>query len=403
MENDKKAFIGGKIYTISNGIIENGIILIQQGKIVDIGENLSTEGYQEIDASNRWLTPGLIDAHSHVGLFEEATEIGVQDGNEFSSPLTPGVKAVDAIFPNDLAFRDAKMAGVTTLGVTPGSANLIGGEMAAIKTSGILVDDMIIKDFVGVKFALGENPSRIGTTLKRAPYTRMANAFMLREIFQKAKDYLSEWEHYEAELRLNQSKPQEDQKPIKKPKTDLELEVIVKLLKREIPARFHAHRADDIATAIRLSEEIGFDVIIEHTTEGHLISEFLAKKNPPVVCGPLLTARAKRELAERTPKTPGVLMKAGVDIVCITTDAPVIPIQYLRDSVIVAVREGLPKERAIETITINPAKILGIDDRVGSLQKGYDADIVLFDGDPLDSASNVVSTYINGKEVFSRE
>ena len=387
----RKAFINARIIPVEGDVIEKGSMIVEDGVIKGIGQDLETTDCEVVDCSGKTIVPGFIDAHSHVGLFQEAAGRGASDGNEMTSPITPHLRALDAIFPEDMGFADARSGGVTTMGVTPGSGNLIGGQFCAIKSSGHIVDDMIIKEPAGVKMALGENPKRVGSEKNRAPNTRMANAFLIREAFYEALDYAQEWEAYNTKMQKDGD--------AKQPKRNLKLDMLNKILRREVPVRCHSHRADDIRTAIRLADEFGYDLVIDHATESHKIKEFIAARGLSVVVGPLVTSRSKLELKDRSLRTPGIMMKEGVRV-CITTDAPVIPIYALRDTVITAVREGLPEDRALETITINPAKVLGVDDRVGSLKVGKDADFLIFGGDPLDARNRVLETYIDGKLVF---
>ncbi len=400
------AFKNATLYPVGRPKIENGTLLVEDGKIVAIGQSsrIDDSRYETIDCSGKHITPGFIDAHSHVGLWEEGAGPGPanSDGNEMTSPITPYLRAMDAIFPEDMGFEDARRGGVTTMGITPGSGNLIGGQFCVVKSYGHVVDDMIIKQPAGVKMALGENAKRVGFEKNRAPTTRMGNAFLIRKAFYDALDYQSEWQQYQEEMRAMENKPESERKPLKRPKYDLGNEMLLKILSGSVPVRCHSHRADDIRTAIRLSEEFGFRLVIDHATESHKIKEIIKEKGIPVVVGPLLTSRSKRELKNRTMETPGIMMKEGITV-AITTDAPVIPIHGLRDTVIMAIRNGLPEDRALETITINPAKILGIEDRVGSLDVGKDADFLIFDGDPLDARSSVVETYIDGKRVYKKE
>ncbi len=397
----KQAFVNARIYPIEGEIIENGTLLIEDTKITGVGKDLSTDGYEIIDCEGKSITPGFVEAHSHVGLWEEGAGPGPAnaDGNEITDATTHYLRAKDAVFPLDLGFEDARMGGITTMGLTHGSANAIGAQFCVVKSYGHVVDDMIIKDSVGVKMALGENPKRVGVMNKRAPQTRMGVAYTIRKAFYEAIDYRNELKEYEEKVKEENKKSEEDRKWIKPPKKDLGKEVLIKMMNGELPGRCHAHRADDIITAIRLSEEFGFKLFIEHATEGFKVADILAEKGITAVVGPLLTSRSKRELVDRSMKTPGLMVKAGVNI-AITTDAPVIPIQGLRDSVIMAIREGLPEEMALETITINPARILGLDDRIGSLKVGKDADFLIFNGDPLDGRNKVIQTYIDGKIVF---
>ncbi len=401
-----KIFTNATIIPIEGDIIENGILIIDNGKIRQIGKDIDLSAFTDaeiIDCAGKFITPGLIDAHSHVGLWEEGAGPGPAygDGNEMTDPVTPHLRALDSIFPEDVGFEDARLGGVTTMGLTPGSANLFGGQFAVAKSVGNLVDTMVIKEPAGLKMALGENPKRVGFNAKRAPNTRMANAQLIRKAFFEAIDYRTEWKEYTTQLEIEKMKPLGEHKIIKKPKFDMTYDILVKVLNKEMPVRMHSHRADDIQTAIRLAKEFDFDLVVEHATEGHKIAEFIAENDVPVIVGPLMTSRTKLEVRHRSMTTPHVMMEAGA-LVCITCDAPVIPIWMLRESVILAVREGLPRERALETITINAAKVLKVDDRVGSLKVGKDADLVIYNGDPLDALSSVLQTYIDGNLVFEK-
>ena len=401
----KKAFTNARIMPIEGSIIENGTLLIENDKIVNLGTNISTDGYEVQDCIGQIITPGFIDAHSHVGLSEEGTSAPhVHDVNERTESVVPYLRSIDGIFPLDMGFDDARQGGVTTLGVTHGSANPIGAQNCVVKTSGRTLAEMLVKEPAGVKFAMGENPKRVGQENKRAPNTRMAVAWLIRKAFYEAIDYRKDLEEYEFNKQQNDQKDETDKKYVKPPKKDLGKEVLLKLLDREIPVRSHAHRADDIETAIRLSEEFGYRLVVDHATESYKIKDLIVEKNIPVVVGPIFGrgSRVKNELRDQRMTTPGVMMKAGA-MVSITTDAPVVPIDSLRDTVIQCVREGLPANRALETITINPAKVLSLDNRIGSLKAGKDADFLIFNGDPLDSRNAVMETYINGNLVFKRE
>ncbi|MDH5646644.1 MAG: amidohydrolase, partial [Candidatus Heimdallarchaeota archaeon] len=361
--------------------------------------SISIDEAQIIDCSGTYITPGLIDPHSHVGLFEEGAGMGYGDGNETTDPITPQLRALDAILPEDIGFDDARKGGVTTMGILPGSGNLIGGQAVCIKSYGIMIDDMVVKSPAGVKFALGENPRRVYKEMKKSPSTRMASAFLIRQAFYKAMDYRVDWLEYQQKIKKENIKPEEERAFIKEPKFDMTLDILLKILSREIPVRCHSHRADDIRTAIRLADEFGFKLVIDHATESAKIGEYIASRGFPVVVGPLMTSRSKRELKDRSLKTPGIMMKYGVQV-SLTTDAPVIPIYMLRESMIIATREGLPVESALETITINPAKVLGVDDRVGSLKIGKDADFVIWDDDPMDVRAKAIKTFIDGNLVY---
>lgn len=401
----KKAFVNAKIIPVEGNIIESGTLLIDKGKIVDLGMNLSTDDYEIVDCSGKTIIPGLIDAHSHVGVFEEGTSAAhVHDGNERTEATVPYLRTMDSLFPLDMGFDDARQGGVTTMGVTHGSANPIGAQFVVVKSKGTTVSDLVIREPAGVKFAMGENPKRVGLEGKRAPHTRMAVAWVIRKAFYDAIDYRLEWEEFEYNVKKNEAAEDEkDKKFVKPPKRDLGMEVLLQILDRKIPVRSHAHRADDIETAIRLSEEFGYKLVIEHATESYKIKEMIVEKQIPVVIGPIFGrgSRVKNELRDQQMSTPGVMVKAGA-FVCLTTDAPVIPIDSLRDSLIQCIREGLPADKALEIVTINPAKLLEVDHMVGSLKADKDADFLIFGGDPLDSRNAVLETYINGDLVFKR-
>jgi len=393
------AIINARIYTISKGIIENGTILVRGGKILSVGKNLDVSGYDVIDAGGNAVTPGFVDMHTHTGIWEEGAGPGPgnNDGNEMSVPISPFVRSIDAIYPEDIGFSDARRGGVTTLGITHGSGNAIGGTFTVVKGAGKEVDEMIVREPAGLKMALGENPKRAGELLKRSPTTRMGIAYLIRQAFYDAIEYKKDWDHYYAQLSLEEKKPEKERKPIRAPKFDIGKDVLVRVLNKEFPVRCHAHRADDIRTAIRLAEEFGYDLVIEHATEGYKIRETLARKRIPVGVGPMIGERSKRELLDFTPENPALLHEAGVKV-AIISDSPFTPVQHLRDSVILAVREGFPENEALKTITLNPAEVLGIENRVGSIDTGKEADLVIFNGDdPLDAKKKPIITIINGE------
>lgn len=360
----------GRIFTMTGDIIEGGDILIDNGKIVEVGKNLVAPLDAEvIDAEGRMVTPGFIDAHCHLGMWEDGMGFEGDDGNEWVDPVTPQLRAIDALNPMDRAFEEAYMGGVTTAVTGPGSANVIGGQFAAIKTYGDRIDNMIIKSPVAMKIAFGENPKRVYESQKKSPLTRMSTAAILRETLFKAKNYMEKKERANGDFE-------------KMPEFDIRMEALEKVFKKEIPLKAHAHRADDIFTAIRIAKEFDLDLTLDHCTEGHLIADYLAEEGKPAIVGPSLTDRSKIELRNQTFETPGVLHKAGVKI-AIMTDAPVIPLYYLPLCAGLAVKSGLDEMEALKAITINPAEIVGIDDRVGSIEVGKDADIVIFDKNPL--------------------
>ena len=393
----KTAFVNARIFPVETPPIERGTLLIEDGKILSVGEDPEIdEGTKIVDCQGMSITPGFIDPHTHTGIWEEGAGPGPgnNDGNEMSSAITPYTRTLDAIHPEDIGFADARKGGVTVLGITHGSGNVIGGQLCVVKSVGNIVDEMVIREPAGIKMALGENPKRAGSNLKRAPNTRMGVAHLIRKAFYDAIEYKKDWEHY------HQQKEKNPEKTIREPKLDLGMEILVKVLDGEIPVRCHAHRADDIITAIRLKEEFGYDLVIDHTTEGIKVADTIISKGIPTLVGPLFSGRSKRELVDQSMETPGVLHKKG-GFVALMTDSPFNPIHGLRDNLIWAIREGLPEEDALKLITINPAKILGVDDRVGSLISGKDADFLIFNGsDPLDSRNKVISTYIDGQLVF---
>lgn len=385
----------GKTLTMTGVDYEHGYILVENGKIKKVGDtcSLQQDGVDEsscevIDASGLYVLPGLIDAHCHVGLFEDAVGFEGDDGNEMTDPSTPQLRAIDGVYHDDRAFREARENGVTTVVTGPGSANVIGGQFAALKTWGRRVEEMILREPVAMKVAFGENPKTVYNEKRQTPMTRMATAALLRENLMKAKEYKELQDKYEKE-------PEEYDKP----EYDMKLEALLKVLKHEIPLKAHAHRADDILTAIRIAKEFGLKLTIEHCTEGHLIKDILLEEGVSAVVGPLLTDRSKIELRNQSLKAPGILSKAGVKV-AIMTDHPCVPIQYLSLCAAMAVREGMDEEVALKAITLHAAEITGIHDRVGSLEAGKDADIVLFDGHPLELKSRVVTTIIDGKVVF---
>ncbi|MGD6844079.1 amidohydrolase [Bacillus infantis] len=374
------AITNAKIFDGTGKKYENANLLIQDGKIQRIGENHEIgEEYTVIDAAGKIVTPGLIDVHTHLGVHEEGVGKEGQDFNETSAAATAQVRALDGINPMEKGFEDARRFGITTVQVMPGSANVIGGEMIVLKTAGQIIDEMVIRNPSGLKAATGENPKRFHGGKGIMPTTRMGVAAILREKFIEAQSYIE-----------NRKAGKADRK--------LELENIAKVLNKEIPLRVHAHRADDIITILRLKREFGFDLTIEHCTEGHLIAPFIAKHEVRVSVGPTMSSRSKVELADKGWHTLPALAKEGIAF-SLTTDHPVVGIEHLMTSAILAVKNGLSEEQALEAITINAARHLGVEDRVGSLEPGKDADFVIWSGDPFDLRSSVEETYINGIRV----
>lgn len=379
----------GTINTITNGTIQ-GDILIEDGKIKEIGENLEIPSDVEtIDAKGNQVFPGFIDAHTHLGLWEDGMGFEGADGNEETDPITPQLNPIDGINPMDKNFTEALQGGITAVCTTPGSANVMGGQCIAIKTFGRRIDNMVIKNPVASKIAFGENPKSCYGRDEKMPQTRMAIASLLRENLKKAEEYLDEIELY---------MEHEDHD---KPEYDIRMESLIPVLKKEIPFKVHAHRADDIFTAIRIAKEFDVDLTLDHCTEGHLIAEDLLEEGYPTIVGPSLSERSKIELRNLTFETAGILSNTGVNV-SLTTDHPVIPVQYLPVCAGIAVKHGMKKDEAVKAMTINPAKTLGIDDKVGSIEVGKDADIVIWDGSPLEIQSNVLFTIINGKIVYKK-
>ena len=370
-------------------VIECGFVHVEGDKITAVGPMSALPGGIDgpvVDAAGRHVYPGLVDAHCHLGLFGNAVGFESDDGNESTDPCTPHLRAIDAVNALDRCFEDARAGGVTCVLTGPGSANPIAGQFGALKTDGRWVDQMIVSAPVSMKFALGENPKTVYNDRKETPVTRMATAAIIRENLAKALEYMDK-----------QNKADEDP-DTDMPDFDAKLEALVPVLKGELPVHCHAHRADDIATAVRIAKEFGLHLVVVHGTEAYLISDLLAQEDIPVITGPCLTDRCKPELAGQSQENPVLLSRAGVKV-AICTDHPETPIQYLPVCAAMAVRAGMDEEEALAAITINPAVIAGIANRVGSLTPGKDADIVLSTGHPLDWKSKVEQVYIGGVQV----
>lgn len=373
------ALTNGKLYTMEDGIVEQGTILLDGTKIVAVGVDVAIPAEaQVIDVEGRIVTPGFIDAHTHMGIDEEIHQPIGDDCNEMTEPNTAELRAMDAINYRDLAFQDAVQAGITTVMITPGSANVFGGLITVMKTAGKTYKEMLINGEAGLKMAFGENPKRVYGEKDKTPSTRMATMAIARQGFYEAQEYIK--------------KSDEDKE------FSLQAEHIAKALNGGIPVRAHAHRADDIMTAIRLRDEFNLDLVVEHCTDGHLIADELKEANVPVTVGPSLSNRVKVEMEHVTFRTPGVLANAGVDVALIT-DHPCTPIQYLPICAGIAVREGMQEYDAFKALTITPAKILKIDDRTGSLKAGKDADIVVWDNHPFEIKGKPNMVFINGIKV----
>jgi imidazolonepropionase-like amidohydrolase len=391
MTRDAVAITRARIVPVTGEPIDGGTVLVQEGKITAVGTAVAIPpGVRVVDAEGSWVLPGFIDAHAHVGVHEEGEGWAGNDTNEMTNPVMAQVRAVDAINPADIGFRDAISGGVLAVNVNPGSGNPVGGQTAALKTFGRSVDEMLLRAPAGLKSALGENPKRVWGEQKQTPATRLGTAAVIRGAFVDAANYL-------ARIENERAKPAEQRRVVGR---DLKLEAIAKVLHGEIPWRQHCHRADDIATALRIADEFGYRLVIDHGTEAHLLADVLAAKGIPVIIGPLFTSRSKVELRNRSLANPGKLARAGVTI-AITTDHPVVPIHFLVHQAAFAVREGLDAGTAIEALTINPARIVGIEDRLGSIEVGKDGDLVVWSGDPLDVLSKVQFAFIEGKEIYS--
>ena len=374
----------GYIKTMAGADIPRGCVLIgDDGKILSVAEHISAPEATVIDAEGRLVTPGCVDAHCHIGLDNEASGWEGRDYNEAVDPITPQMRAIDSIYPMDEAFGLAIKGGVTSACTGPGSANVVGGTFAAIKLTGKRVDKMIIKDPVAMKCAFGENPKRVyGQGGKKSPMTRMATAALLREVLFKTRRYM------------------EDKEAGKNPGFDMKLEAMIPVLKGELPLKAHAHRSDDILTAIRIAREFNVKITLDHCTDGALIADELAEEGLPAFVGPSLGSKTKLELMHKSFGTPKALADAGVKV-SIITDAPVIPLQYLPMCAALAVKEGLSQEEAWNAITINPAESTGIGDRVGSLEPGKDGDVVIWTADPMVTVgAESYITIVDGKIVY---
>ncbi|GAA1998748.1 amidohydrolase [Nakamurella flavida] len=378
------AFAGAHVIPI-DGDPFDGTVLVTDGRITAVDAGDPPVEARVIDAAGKWILPGFIDAHTHLGTHEEGEGWAGNDTNELTDPNTADVRALDAINPTDLGFGDALSAGITTVNVNPGSGNVIGGLTVAISVHGRVVDEMVLRSPSGLKAALGENPKRVYGDKKQRPATRLGTAAVLRGAFVDAQNYL-------------------DKRTEAGPQTvvprDLKMEALGSVLKREIPWRQHSHRADDIATAIRVADEFGYRLIIDHGTEAHLLADLLVERNIPVLIGPLMTSRSKVELRNRSLANPGLLAAAGVEI-SIITDHPVVPIQFLVHQVILAVKEGLDPVTALRSITLHPARAMGVQDEVGSLTVGKRADLTIWSGDPLDAMQRAERVFLAGREVYT--
>lgn len=384
--------INGKIKTMEDRVYEDGYVRIEQGRISAVGDmrecdrNLlkSRKDIQVIDAKGNLVMPGIIEAHCHMGITEEKKGMEGDDCNENVDPITPYLRAIDAINPMDAAFHDALQAGITSAMIGPGSANVVGGQFAFLKTHGRCIDRMIVKAPAAMKVAFGENPKVNYSGQGNSPATRMAIAAMLREELTKAKEY----------QKKRQSNPEEI--------SDFRYECWLPVLKGEIPIKAHAHRADDILTAVRIAKEFGLRMTIDHCSEGHLIMEELKAAGFPAIVGPDMASRNKIEVKNMAFKTAGLLSQNGI-LTAITTDHPVSMIQFLPICAGLAVKAGMDMEEGLKAITINAARICNVADRVGSLVVGKDADIAIFDGNPMEVFTRNLCTIVDGKIVYYDE
>ena len=372
----------GTVKTMEGPDILGGEVLIDGGKIAAVGKNLAVpEGTEIFDAAGCLVAPGLIDGHCHIGLHEEIIGAVGLDINETTSPTTPQLRAIDAINPMDEGLSEALKAGVTCAVTGPGSANVVGGTFCAIKLFGKRVDKMIVKDAVAMKCAFGENPKRCYKDKNN--YSRMSTASKLREMLMKAQEY---------DRKITAAGDDES----KRPPLDVKLEALRPVIRKEMPLKAHAHQANDIFTAIRIAREFQVGLTLEHVTEGHLIVEELKEEPYPMAVGPSLTHASKFELRNKTFETPGILAAAGCQV-SIITDSPVIPQQYLPLCAGLAVKSGMKENDALKAITINPARHIGIEDRVGSLEIGKDADIVVMEGSCFEVSARMCTVIVNGK------
>ena len=371
----------GLIHTMTQEVF-SGDILIENGKISAIGAALFADDAEVIDIAGQFVLPGLIDAHCHIGMWEDGMGEEGADGNETTDPITPELRAVDGLNPFDPCFKEAREAGVTTVVTGPGSANVIGGQFAALKTYGRSIEEMVLRDPIAMKAATGENPKSAYAERKVAPTTRMAIASLFRSTMTGAVEY-------------QKGMAKEDDKPDK----DIAMEALLPVINRDLTVKIHAHRADDILTGLRLAKEFNLKVTIDHCTEGYMITDVLKdrliEQGAGIIIGPLLSERSKIELKNLSFSAPRVLEEAGVPF-ALMTDHPAIPIQFLPVQAGLAVREGLSEETALRSITRYAAEIVGISDRVGTLEVGKDADIAVFDGHPFDYRTHCVLTLING-------
>lgn len=382
------AVTNGYVVPVVGDPVEHGTVLITDGIITAVGADVEIpDGVRTVDAGGRWVLPGFVESHGHVGVHEEAEGWAGDDTNEKTAPNGAAFRALDGINIEEEGFRDALAGGVTSVVVKPGSANPIGGQTVAIKTwGGRTVDEQIIREAVSVKSALGENPKRVYGEQKKTPATRLGVASVIRQAFLDAQHYAEARDAAAAEG-----------KPFAR---DLTQETLARVLDGELAWDQHTHRADDIATALRLADEFGYRLVINHGTDGAAVADVLAERDVPVIFGPMFTTRSKVELRNRSIAALGRLAEAGVRV-AITTDHPVVPINFLVHQASLAVKEGLDRRVALEALTVNPATFLDLDDRVGALRPGLDGDVVIWSGDPLDVNARAEHVFVTGTEVYT--
>lgn len=375
----------GRILTMGpQGTLENGQVLLQNGKIAAVGTSLDAPEATVLDAKGGYVLPGLIDAHCHIGIYETAIGFPGDDGNETSDPVTPQIRALDGIYPLDPEYGVAVRSGVTTVATGPGSSNPIAGQFVAMKTWGKTMNEMVLKAPLAMKVAFGENPKNCFGKGNRMPVTRMATAALVRDTLYRAKEYVDKKDRAEGD-------------PCRMPAFDLKMEALEPVIRREIPLKAHCHRADDIMTVLRITEELGLDVTLDHCTEGYLIADEIAKSGRPAILGPIGGFPQKPEVQLQSLEAAGILHRAGVKV-AMMTDLPGNHLWYLPMAVGMCVGAGFPEEEGFKSITINAAEILGLQDRLGSLEPGKDADVAIFSGNPIrDLWCHCVATIMDGE------
>ncbi len=379
----KKLFKNGLVYTVVKDEPEILDILVNEGKIIKVEANIQ-EDCEVIDCTGLKIYPGFIDAHCHLGMWETAIGFEGQDTNEITDPITPHLRGIDGINPQDATFKEAALAGVTCVATGPGSSNVIGGMFSAIKTVGHRIDDMIVKENMAMKCAFGENPK--SAYKDKAVRTRMGIAAKLRETIIKAIEY-------------NDKKEAAKDDPSKMPGYDMKMEAMIPVIRKEIPLKAHVHQANDIFTAIRIAKEFDLKLTLEHVTDGALIIDELVNENYPMAVGPSMHSKSKFECKNLSFDAPVLMSQAGIPI-SIVTDSPIVPLHYLPLCAGLAIQHGMDEKEALKAITINPARHMGVEDRVGSIEVGKDADLLVIDGDPFDVTESIKRVFVNGVEVI---